>query len=109
MLSNKGQVATIFLHFEVMVSRKFGVSIKQLQSDGGIELKSLENHLFQGGFVKRISCPYTPLQNRVVKRKSRHFVEISLAMLMRFGVSVPYWDCAFKNSIHLINHCHIEP
>lgn len=42
-LSKKGQIfGLFFLHFEAMVSRQFGVPIKQLQSDGGTEFNSLE-------------------------------------------------------------------
>lgn len=90
MLSNKSQATIIFLHFEAIISRYFGVPIKQQQIDGGIELKSLETHLFQGGYVRSIYCPHTPLQNGVVERKNRYVVEIGLTMLMKSGVSMSY-------------------
>lgn len=39
-LNNKGQAASVFLHFEAMILTQFHANIKQLQSDGGAELKN---------------------------------------------------------------------
>lgn len=60
-MNNKGQVSQLFHHFHAMVLRKFNSQIKQLHKDRGAEFKSLEHFLFQRGYLRRISCPYTPL------------------------------------------------
>lgn len=60
LVHKKSQVAQIFLHFEALVERKFNKKIQQLQFDGGIEFKTLQLHLFQGVYKRRITYPYTP-------------------------------------------------
>lgn len=59
-MTHKGQVITLFKHFEAFVARQFNANVKQLQCDEGDELHTLETLLFQEGYNKRISCTYTP-------------------------------------------------
>lgn len=89
-IDNKGQVVTIFHHFEAMILRQFNAHIKKFQTDCGTKLKNLESHLFQGGYVRRITYPHTPSQNGVIERKNCHVVKIGLEMLMKSGVHIVY-------------------
>lgn len=109
MLNNKGQCIAIFLHFEAMVSTKFNIWIKQLQSDGGIELNSWESYLFQNGYVRKISCLHISSYNGVIERKNRHIVKVRLEMIMRLGVPMKFWDYYFKSSLHLLNRLPLKP
>lgn len=41
-----------------MIERQLNAKIKQLQSDNNIESQPLEEHLFQNGYLRRLSCPH---------------------------------------------------
>lgn len=52
----------------------------------------------------RLSCPGTPDQNSIVKRKHRHIVELGLAMMYQARMPKCFWVDAFSTAIFLINH-----
>lgn len=66
-------------------------------------MKSIETYFFEGGYIRKTSHPYTPLQNGVVEHKTKYIMEASLAMLMRSIIPIIYWEYNFKKIIHLIN------
>ena len=74
-----------------------------VQSNWGVEYRSLHNFLESCGITHRVSCLHTHQQNGVVERKHCHVVETGLALLYHVKVSLQYWDEAFQTACYLIN------
>ena len=77
LLKQKSNVFSVFVHFKSLVENQFNTKIKTLRSDGGAEFV---NHKFKAfcldnGISHQLSCPYTPQQNGMAKRKHRYIVE----------------------------------
>lgn len=53
--------------------------------------------------MHRMSYPYTPSQNGVVKRRNIQVLEKSLAMHMMSNVPMSHWDYGFQIVGNLIN------
>ncbi|KAK9215471.1 hypothetical protein WN944_007476 [Citrus x changshan-huyou] len=79
--------------------------IKIFQSDGGGEFSSIAfiSHLEKCGIIRQVSCPYTPEQNGIAKRKHRHIVETALTMMYHASLPMHLWVEAFLTAIYLIN------
>lgn len=86
----------------IMVNRQYQKQIKKLQSNGNTKFKSLEAFLFQGGYQRRISRPYTPQHNSIVERKNRHIVKFRLAMMLTEEVPLKFWEYGFRTNVYLI-------
>lgn len=102
-MNNKGQVSQLFYRFHALVERQFNYKIKHLHSDGGAQFKSLEPFLFQGGYLTRISCSYTPSQNKVVEKQNKLVVEIRLCMTAKGSNPLKFWEYAFQTATFLTN------
>ena len=59
-----------------LAENQFNTKIKGLQTEGGGEYKGLVPLLQSCGIQHRVSCPYTPQQNGMAKRKHRHITEM---------------------------------
>jgi histone deacetylase 1/2 len=103
---SKSDVATIFPAFFQQMAKQFTNSVKIIQSDGGGEFVNtvLQTHFAANGIIHRLSCPGTPEQNGLAKRRHRHIVETSLTLLAHASVPVKYWTAAFNTAVFLINH-----
>ncbi len=88
-----------------MVENQFNYKIKIFQCDGGGEFKLHDflAHLDLHGIIKHISCPGTPEQNGIAKRKHRHIVETDLTMLFHAQLPKNLWVEAFNTAVYLIN------
>ena len=102
-MSCKSDVSSIFLKFQKYVERYFNQKIKTIQSDWGGEYRSLHQILQSNGISHRLSCPHTPQQIGVIKRKHHHLVETGLALMSHAGVPLKFWDDAFQTACYLIN------
>lgn len=71
------------------VKTQFGKSVKVLRSDNGTEfVNSVCDAMFKDlGIIHQRSCPYTPQQNGVVKRKHRCILEVTRAL--KFQAKIP--------------------
>lgn len=80
----KYDVYSCFIKFKTLVENQLSCKIKQFQSDGG-EFTShhFKSYLKNNGILYRISCSYTPQQNRMSERKHRHIIEIGLSLLVK--------------------------
>ena len=90
LLKAKYEVLDIFQHFKKTVELQLNKQIKVLQSDWGGEFRSLTDLLKILGIVHRVSCLYTPEQNRVAERKHRHLVEIGITLLAYSSIPLRY-------------------
>ena len=102
-MSCKSDVSSIFLKFQKYVERYFNLKIKTIQSDWGGGYRSLHQILQSNGISHRLSCPHTPQQIGVIKRKHHHLVETGLALMSHAGVPLKFWDDAFQTACYLIN------
>ena len=61
----------------------YGIKIKQIRSDNGIEFKSivLDTYLDKLGITHEFSAPYTPQQNGIMECKKRTLIEMARTML----------------------------
>ncbi|KAM2678711.1 hypothetical protein EV1_005106 [Malus domestica] len=88
-----------------MAKNLFNASIKYFQSDGGTEYV---NHSFTAflchlGIQHRISCPHTPQQNGIAKRKHRHIADMTRTLLAAAHGPLTLWVKAALTTVHLIN------
>jgi hypothetical protein len=59
--------------------------------------------LKEHGIQKKYSCSYSPQQNGVTKRKNRHIVEITCAMLNENNLPNYFWVEAVATAIYIMN------
>ncbi|KAJ0845011.1 putative RNA-directed DNA polymerase [Helianthus annuus] len=96
LLKHKDEASTYLLYFHKMVQTQFEKNIKRVRCDNGGEFTSNRMLEFYAneGIVLETTCPHTPQQNGVVKRKHRHLLETARALRFEqncqqgFGVSV---------------------
>lgn len=102
---NKSEVLALFVKFCGFVNTQFNSNVQILQTDGGGEFnsKAFANFLASQGIVHHITCPHTPKQNGVTKRKNRHIVETSISLMSAAGLSKPFWFHSVAHSCYLIN------
>ena len=86
------------------MENQFSRKIKIFQSDGGGEFQSTDliQHLAKCGIQRQLSCPGTPEQNGVAKRKHLHIVETGLTMLFHVKLPKFFWVEAFLTAVFLI-------
>jgi len=104
-MKHKGEVFQHFLNFKAMVEKEKGLSIKCLRSNGGGEYCSNEfsEYLKEHGIQKKHSCSYSPQHNGVAKRKNRHIVEITRAMLNEKNLPNYFWAKAVATVVYIMN------
>ncbi|KAH0682513.1 hypothetical protein KY285_020026 [Solanum tuberosum] len=56
-----------------------------------------------GGIVHQSSCPHTPQQNGVVKRKHRHVLEVARSIMFQGGMPIKFWGECVVVAVYLIN------
>jgi hypothetical protein len=59
--------------------------------------------LKEHGFQRKYSCSYSPHQNGVAKRKSRHIVEIARAMLNEKNLPNYFWAEVVATVVYIMN------
>jgi transposase InsO family protein len=65
---------------------EFGLRIKMIRSDNGMEFKNsqIKGFLEEEGIKHEFSSPYTPKQNDVVERKNRTLLDMARTMLKEY-------------------------
>ena len=63
----------------------------------------MNNLLKSHGTIPHKFCPHTHQQNRVAKRKRRHLLEVTEALLLSVSVPKCYWPEAVLTVVLLIN------
>ena len=92
-LHDKCQVEEKVKIFVRRAQKEFGLSIKKVRSDNGMEFKKtlVEEFLDEEGIKHEFSTPYTPQQNGVVERKNHTLIDMARCQTS-FGVmpSTPF-------------------
>jgi len=55
------------------------------------------------GILHQTTCPYSPQQNEVAKRKNRHILEVTRLLLIDGNVPSHLWGEAVSSTVYLIN------
>lgn len=64
---------------------------------------NLSKFLTEQGILHQSSCPYTPQQNSITKRKNRHIFEVSCSLIFTTNVPKFLWGEAILTATYLIN------
>jgi transposase InsO family protein len=90
--------------------REFGLPIKKVQSDNGIEFRNtnVEEFLDEKGIKHEFLAPYTPQQNRVVERKNCTLIDMARTMLDGYKTLNNYWAKAINTACHAINRLYLH-
>ena len=64
----------------------------------------MKHFLLEHGLVHQTSCPDTPQQNEVAKRKNRTLLEPSRALMFEARMPVRFWLEAITTATYLTNH-----
>lgn len=106
---NKAEVFGSFLIFCAYIENQFHVRIKVLPTDGGGEFMStvFKSYLANNGILHHISCPYTPQQNGLAKRKHQHLIKtaitfLSVAKLPQKFLVLYGCTCCFPHQSHVM-------
>jgi transposase InsO family protein len=81
-LQEKSQTQETLKKFLRRAQNEFGLRIKKIRSDNGMEFKNSQIEGFaEEGIKHEFSSPYTPRQNGVVERKNRTLLDMARTML----------------------------
>ena len=87
-MKNKNEVFACFKDFHRVVQTQYGVVVKLLRFDNGIEYTNMKfkEYLLDQGIQHQTTCLYTPSQNRVAKRKNKHLLKVTKSMMISINV-----------------------
>ena len=105
LLKNKSDVSHIFPVFFTMVQNQFGTKIKKICSDNASDyFNQILSQWFQKeGIIHESSCINIPQQNGVAKRKNRHLLECTRALLFQQNVPKSYQGEVVLTSTYVKN------
>lgn len=105
LIHSKVEVHFVLKDFLLMINTQFGMKVKVLRSDNGIEFMNTKcRELFSLlAIVHQSSCAYTPQQNGVVERKHMHILNTARALKFQGNIPTSYWGHCVKAAIYLIN------
>ena len=95
-MKDHSKLFSVFKSFFDEIQNQFGVSIRTFHSDNALEYLSSQFQQFMPhhGIIHQTSCPYTPQQNGVAKRKNRHLIETARTLLIQSHVPLRFWGNA---------------
>lgn len=104
-MKNKNKVFSYFQSLFAFVKTQFSLTIKGLRTYGGGEYMSnkFKDFFTTQGIMYQISCPHTPEQNGISKRKNRHIRETAVTMIQTAFVPSHFWYHACTLATYLIN------
>ncbi|PKU84061.1 Retrovirus-related Pol polyprotein from transposon TNT 1-94 [Dendrobium catenatum] len=104
-LTQQTSVYNVLKHFIIFIENQTNRTIKALRTDNGTEFVNhqMNDLLRSKGIRHQLSCPYTPEQNGVAKRKNRHILETTRSLLHRAYLPHYLWPEATSTAVYLIN------
>lgn len=105
LMKERFELLSIFKSFFNEIKNQFGKTIKKFRSDNAKEYFSAELSSFfsSQGILHQSTCPHTPQQNGIAKRKNRHLVEIARSLMLNTNVPIHHWGDAVLTVCFLIN------
>nr|GFB07343.1 zinc finger, CCHC-type [Tanacetum cinerariifolium] len=79
--------------------------IRMLRTDRGGESTSNEftKYCKEKGIAQQLTAPYSPQQNRVVKRRNRTVLSITRSMMKAMKLPLTFWAKAVRHAIYILN------
>jgi transposase InsO family protein len=109
-LQEKSQTQETLKVFLRRAQNEFGLKIKKIRSDNGMEFKNsqIEGFLEDEGIKHEFSSPFTPQQNGVVERKNRTLLNMARTMLDEYKTSDRFWAEAINIACYAINRLYLH-
>jgi transposase InsO family protein len=109
-LQEKSQTQETLMRFLRQAQNEFGLRIKKIRSDNGIEFKNsqIEGFLEEEGIKHEFSSPYTPQQNGVVERKNRTLLDMARTMLDEYKTPNQFWAEAINTAYYSIYRLYLH-
>jgi transposase InsO family protein len=109
-LQEKSQTQETQKRFLRQAQNEFGLRIKKIRSDNGMEFKNsqIEGFLEEEGIKHEFSSPYTPQQNGVVERKNRTLLDMARTMLDEYKTPGRFWAEVINIACYSINHLYLH-
>jgi transposase InsO family protein len=89
---------------------EFGLRIKKIRSDNGMEFKNsrIEGFLEEEGIKHEFSSPYMPQQNGVVERKNRTLLDMARTTLDEYKTPDRFWVETINTACYSINRLYLH-
>jgi transposase InsO family protein len=89
---------------------EFGLRIKKITSDKGMEFKNsqIEGFLEEEGIKHEFSSPYTPQQTGVVEIKNITLLDMVRTLLEEYKTSDRFWAEAINTACYSINRLYLH-
>jgi transposase InsO family protein len=115
-LQEKSQTQETLKRFLRWAQNKFGLRIKKIRSDNGMEFKNSQIEGFleeeeeeeEEGIEHEFSSPYTTQQNGVVERKNRTLLDMARTMLDEYKTPDRFWAEAINTACYSINRLYLH-
>jgi hypothetical protein len=109
-LQEKSQNQDALKGFLRRAQNEFGLRIKKIRSDNGMEFKNsqIEGFLEEEGIKHEFSSPYTPQQNGVVERKNITLLDMARTMLDEYKTPDRFWVEAINTACYSINRLYLH-
>jgi hypothetical protein len=109
-LQEKSQTQETLKGFLRQAQNEFGLRIKKIRSDNGMEFKNslIEGFLEDEGIKHEFSSPYTPQQNGVVERKNITLLDMARTMLDEYKTPDRFWAEAINTACYSINRLYLH-
>jgi transposase InsO family protein len=103
-LQEKYQTQETLKRFLRQAQNEFGLRIKKIRSDNGMEFKNSQIEGFlEEGIKHEFSSPYTPQQNGVVESKNRTLLDMARTMLDEYKTLDWFWAETINTACYSIN------
>ena len=103
LLLDKKEVPNILKMFFSMVERQFDTQVKIFQSNNMIEFTCLKQYFLDRGITFQTSCMRTPQQNRRVKHKHQHILNVAQALRFQGSLPIEFWGECVLMAGYIIN------
>ncbi|KAJ3708504.1 hypothetical protein LUZ61_012209 [Rhynchospora tenuis] len=105
LMAEKSETGRLLQSFCKMVQTQFGVNVKCIRSDNGLEFQSHQMKRFyaESGILHQTSCVFTPQQNGRVERKHRHILNVARALRFQANLPLEFWGECVLSAAYLIN------
>jgi transposase InsO family protein len=109
-LQEKSQTQETLKRFLRRAQNEFGLRIKKITSDNGMEFKNsqIEGFLEEEGIKHEFSSPYTPQQNGIGERKNRILLDMARTMLDEYKTSDRFWAEAINTACYSVNRLYLH-
>ncbi|XP_019163539.1 PREDICTED: uncharacterized protein LOC109159886 [Ipomoea nil] len=102
LMKSKSETRNQMRDFYKLIQTQFGMPIKTVLSDNGLEF-NMESFFAENGTIHQRSCAYTPQQNVIVERKHQHILSVARALRFQANFPLEFWGHCVVHATYLIN------